>query len=94
MSKNRWPATGASVIPTPRIHPTWPDFDLFGRLKQKLSGRTLESEENVLDTITEILRELPKDDVTRALVHWKERCQWVADHNGEFYPNMLNTKLL
>jgi hypothetical protein len=24
MSKNRWPAIGASVFPIPRIHPTWP----------------------------------------------------------------------
>jgi hypothetical protein len=73
---------------------TWPDFHLFGRLKQQLSGRTLDNEENVLDTITEILSELPKDDVKRAFVHRKERCQWVADHNGESYPNLLNAKLL
>jgi hypothetical protein len=26
-------------------------------------------------------------------VHWKERCQWVADHNGEFDPNQLKAKL-
>jgi hypothetical protein len=39
------------------------DFSLFGRLKQQLSGRTLEIEENVLETITEILGELPKIEV-------------------------------
>jgi hypothetical protein len=35
------------------------DFDLFDRLKQQLSGRTLDSEENVLKTVTEILSERP-----------------------------------
>jgi hypothetical protein len=56
-------------------------------MKQQLSGRTLDNEENVLETITEILSGLPKDEVKRAFVHWKERCQWVADYNGEFYQN-------
>jgi hypothetical protein len=63
------------------------DFDVFGRLKQQLSGRTLDSEENVLETITEILSELPKDQMKSAFVHWKERCQWVADRNRGFDPN-------
>jgi hypothetical protein len=47
----------------------------------------LGSEENVLETITEILSELPKDKVNGECVYWKERCQWVAGSNGEFYPN-------
>jgi hypothetical protein len=69
-------------------HPTYSpglaiaNFYLFGRLKQQLSGRILDSEENVLEMITEILSELPKDKVKRVFVHWKERCQWVADHVG------------
>jgi hypothetical protein len=70
------------------------DFYLFGRLKQELFGRALDNEENVFDTITEILSELPKYQVKSVFVHWKERCEWVADHNGKFYPNWLNTKLL
>jgi hypothetical protein len=48
----------------------------------------------MLETITEILSELPKDEVKGVFLHWKERCRWVADHNGEFYPNQLNVKLL
>jgi hypothetical protein len=63
------------------------DYDLFGRSKQQVSGKTLDCEENRLETITEILSELPKDEVKSVLVHWKERCQWVGYHNGEFYPN-------
>jgi hypothetical protein len=38
-------------------------FYLFGRLKRQLSGRTLDSEDNVLETITETLSELPKDEI-------------------------------
>jgi hypothetical protein len=38
------------------------DFFLFGQLKQQLSGRILDSEENVLKTMTEIMSELPKDE--------------------------------
>jgi hypothetical protein len=55
------------------------DLYLFGRLKQQLSRKTLDNEENVLETITEILTEAPKDEVKRAFVHWTERCQCVAD---------------
>jgi hypothetical protein len=36
------------------------DFCLFGRPQQPLSGRTLDSEENMLETITKILSEPPK----------------------------------
>jgi hypothetical protein len=37
------------------------DFCLFGRLKRQLSGRTLDNEQNVLETITEVLIGLLKD---------------------------------
>jgi hemoglobin-like flavoprotein len=56
-------------------------------MTQQLSGRTLDNEEDVLETITEVLSESPKDEVKSAFVHWKERYQWVADYNGEFYRN-------
>jgi hypothetical protein len=39
------------------------DFHPFGWLKQRLSGRTLDNEENLPETITEILSELPKHEV-------------------------------
>jgi hypothetical protein len=70
------------------------DFYLFGRLQQQLSRTTLDSEENVLETVTEILSELRKSQGKSAFRHWKERCQWVAEHTGEFYPNQLNAQLL
>jgi histone-lysine N-methyltransferase SETMAR len=63
------------------------DVHLFGRFEQQLSGTTLNSEENVLETVTEIRSELPNSEVKSAFRHWKERYHWVADHNGELYPN-------
>jgi hypothetical protein len=39
------------------------DFYLFGQLKQQLSGRTSDSEPNVLETAIEILNEVPKGEV-------------------------------
>jgi hypothetical protein len=47
----------------------------------------LDSEENVLETIIEILSEPFNGEGKSVFVHWKERCQWVAGHNGEFDPN-------
>jgi hypothetical protein len=51
------------------------DFYLFEKLKRQVSGRTLDIEHNVLETVTEILNEFPKDEVKNAFLHWKERCQ-------------------
>jgi hypothetical protein len=70
------------------------DFYLFVRLKRQLLQSTLDSEENLLETVTEIRSELPNDKVKSSFVHLKEKCQWVADHNGDFWPNWLNVKLL
>jgi hypothetical protein len=53
----------------------------------------LDNEENVLETITEILSELLKDEVN-AFLHWKKRCAWVPDDHGGVYPNQLNAKPL
>jgi hypothetical protein len=49
------------------------DFYLFGPSKQQLSGRTMHSEKNVLETVSEILSELPKDEVKNAFEHWKRK---------------------
>jgi hypothetical protein len=70
MFKNRWLVIGASVFPSPCS----PDqaithFYLFGRLKQPFSEKTLDSEKNVFETITEILSELPKDELKSAFAH-------------------------
>jgi hypothetical protein len=59
---------------------------LFWRLKQKLFGTALNSEQNVLEMVTKVLSELPQNEVKSTFFHWKEGGQWVADHNGEFYP--------
>jgi hypothetical protein len=39
------------------------DFYLFERSKWQVSGSTLRSEQNVLETVSEILNEFPKEEV-------------------------------
>jgi hypothetical protein len=81
MSKKRWPS-GRPCSPLPNSPDlAIADFYLFGQLKQQLSRRTLNPEENVLETMTKILSELPKDEVKSAFLHWKKmpmgrRPQW------------------
>jgi hypothetical protein len=59
MSKNRWSVIrGPCLLYSPDLAIT--DFDLFVRSKHKFFGSTFDSEQNVLETITEILNELPK----------------------------------
>jgi hypothetical protein len=70
------------------------DFYLFGQLKQQLIGRTLDHEQKVLETFTEVLSGPPKDEMKSVFLHWKQRCQWVAEHNGEFDPSQLNSQRL
>jgi hypothetical protein len=70
------------------------DFCLLWLLKKQLSGRTLDSEQNVLETVINLLSGRPKDEMKSALLHLKERCHFVTDHNEEFYPNVLNARLL
>jgi hypothetical protein len=48
------------------------DFYLLGWLKQQPSGRTLDSGENVLEVVAEILSELPKDEVKSLFMHWNK----------------------
>jgi hypothetical protein len=47
------------------------DFYLLGRFRQQFSVKTLDNEEDVLETITEILSELSKKEMKRVFVHWK-----------------------
>jgi hypothetical protein len=42
---------------------------------------------DVLETAAETLSELLKDEGKTALLLRKERCQWMANDNGEFDPN-------
>jgi hypothetical protein len=75
-------------LPHPRYSPDFATADnyLFGPLKQQLSRKTLDSEQNALETATEILSGLPKDELKNVFLHWKKRCVWVADRNGGSCP--------
>jgi hypothetical protein len=63
------------------------DFWLFGCHKRELQGITIDTEEDPIEQILTILQSIPQSDIRRAFAHWKERCQWVMDNDGEYYPN-------
>jgi hypothetical protein len=48
------------------------DFYLLGPLNQQLSGRTLDGEQNVLETVTETLSESHPVELENVFLHWKE----------------------
>jgi hypothetical protein len=48
------------------------DFYVFGWLKQQFFGRTLDNEQILPETVTEILSELPKDEV-KSVFHLKSK---------------------
>jgi hypothetical protein len=77
---------GCGRVPSPLDSPDLAIADLYSLrwLKQQLAGRTLDNGQNVLETVTDVLSGLPKDEVNSARLDWKERCQWVADQRGEF----------
>jgi hypothetical protein len=81
MFMNGWPAIGAlCFLPLYSLDLASTDFILFGRSDWQLSGRTLDSERRMLETVTDILNEFPKDETKSAFLYWKEICQWGANY--------------
>jgi histone-lysine N-methyltransferase SETMAR len=56
------------------------DFWTFGILKQKMKERVLQSEEQILATITESWNELTFENIQRVFHNWMERLIWVIIH--------------
>jgi hypothetical protein len=48
------------------------NFYLFGRLKRQLYGRTMDSEPNLLETVTQILNESSKNERKNVFLHRKK----------------------
>jgi hypothetical protein len=59
---------------------------LFGELKQKLRGITVETAEELVDEVSRVLATLSKEELRKASDHWIERCDWVQNSAGEYYP--------
>jgi transposase len=68
---------------SPDISPC--DFWLFGILKQKMTERVFQSEEQILAAITESWNELTFEDIQKIFYNWMERLIWVIANSGEYY---------
>jgi hypothetical protein len=70
------------------------DFYLFARLKERLAGVEVNSPEELMEEVMTILRGISGPEKVRAFDQWIERCQWVANHNSEYYhPGEENDQL-
>jgi hypothetical protein len=61
------------------------DFWLFGHMKIALEGSHFKEPENLLETITEFLKEMHSSKLMIVFHHWIERVRWVIEHNGDYY---------
>ena len=58
------------------------DFFLFGYVKDRLQGIVFASREELLAGISEVLDELPPENLPRVFEHWIERLEWLKNINN------------
>jgi len=61
------------------------DFFLFGVLKEKLSGSSFSSSEDLISKIRGKFAQLDKEMLHRVYFNWIERLEWVVENSGEYY---------
>jgi hypothetical protein len=44
------------------------------------------SDEELLDTIGEVMSSIESETLTAVFEHWMERLEWVSKNNGDYYP--------
>ena len=60
------------------------DFFLFGYLKMKLEGCVFNNPRELFQTVTKILRDIPKDYFIKAYDEWIQRLHEVKNNGGEY----------
>lgn len=61
------------------------DFWLFGRIKQLLEEKKLESPEELISEIQSLFNEVTFEELQSVFQEWIERLNWVISNNGEYY---------
>jgi hypothetical protein len=61
------------------------DFYLLGRIEERLAGLFVGDAEDLRNEVMSIPAEISDDEESRAFNHWIERCEWVADYEGDHY---------
>jgi hypothetical protein len=56
------------------------DFFLFGTLKERISGTSYSSPDEVTSAISELIASLPKDQLVSVYKNWMKRLKWVIKH--------------
>jgi transposase len=77
-------ATKARRIPAPAYSPdsSPSDFFLFGILKERISGISYSSPDELISAISELIGSLPKDQLVSVYKNWMERLNWVVKRPG------------
>jgi transposase len=77
-------ATKARRIPAPAYSPNLSpsDFFLFEILKERISGTSYSSPDELISAISELIALLPKDQPASVDTNWMKRLNWVIKHWG------------
>jgi transposase len=78
-------ATKACRIPAPAYSPDLSpnDFFLFGMLKERMSGISYSSPDELISAVSELITSLPKDQLVSIYKNWISRFNWVIKHQVE-----------
>jgi hypothetical protein len=66
------------------------DFCLFGGIKERLIGGTAIDAKDLGNGVQIILKRISEDKKNRALDHWIGRCEWITEHEGDYYQEQNN----
>jgi hypothetical protein len=83
----RWRTCAAEESYTPLTPPISRSVTATGLVASKngLPEVTGVEAEGLRNQVLPILAEVSEDETSRAFEHWIERCEWVAEHGGDFY---------
>jgi transposase len=80
-------ATEAGRVPAPACSPdlSTNDFFLFGMLKERMSGPSYGSPDELISAISELVASLSKDQLVNVYTNWMKHLNRVIKHRGEYY---------
>lgn len=61
------------------------DFFLFGYLKNKLENEYMDDIDTLLNQVSKILYDIPIEMLKAVYESWMKRCEWVINHDGNYY---------
>jgi hypothetical protein len=54
-------------------------------LKERMSGTSYNSPDELISAVSELIASLPKDQLVSVYKNWMKRFNWVIKHRGEYY---------